>query len=124
MPDRYGKTAAADRAADAYRRLALGDRISFGGSGPTEVALSAACTAQVRRRVHPVISCALWCWLVDCHGDWHVPSPGEAEVTDVSGGPCRRVGRTDGGRRTWGRHDVGWWGRRGLPEPRWSPGGA
>jgi integrase len=27
MLDRYGKTAAADRAADAYRRLSLGDRI-------------------------------------------------------------------------------------------------
>jgi integrase/recombinase XerC len=27
MLDRYGTTAAADRAADAYRRLSLGDRI-------------------------------------------------------------------------------------------------
>jgi len=27
MLDRYGKAAAADRAADAYRRLSLGDRI-------------------------------------------------------------------------------------------------
>jgi integrase len=27
MLDRYGKTAAADRAADAYRRLSLGDRV-------------------------------------------------------------------------------------------------
>jgi hypothetical protein len=27
MLDRYGKAAAAERAADAYRRLSLGDRI-------------------------------------------------------------------------------------------------
>jgi hypothetical protein len=27
MLDRYGKTTATDRAADAYRRLSLGDRI-------------------------------------------------------------------------------------------------
>ena len=27
MLDRYGKAVAADRAADAYRRLSLGDRI-------------------------------------------------------------------------------------------------
>jgi hypothetical protein len=32
MLDRYGKAAAADCAADAHRRLSLGDRIGFGSS--------------------------------------------------------------------------------------------